>query len=320
MEKCLRSDGRKTLVFAPQFSPASTERCASLLPDHTPTTSVDLGESGGGVVGETAGERRQNIRLEARDLNIFSSLEAWGILGLGQIEGAFFLKDLGPERLRRVLFNEGFRYQSAAYNRLRKLIGAGYISVHRFYGLGQFYGLTEKGHKALKVRGMADLPTFLKKISPFTAYHRILSAGVGLWASLILRLPVVSERWLFFFRKARRKADTRTGKFLLPDIFIAAKDQQKAIEVELHQKSDRRYAELWDLYRRKLREGGSVLYLVPNDARREGLLRLARRFGAEFIYALDIPTIQKNLGCAEFINYRGEICALSGAKSGEETA
>lgn len=286
-----------------------------MLPNHTPTTKVEQGVMGGGVVGETAGEewskRTEEIQLQDRDLNIFSCLEIWGIMGLGQIEGACFSGDLRTEKVGSLLFNEGYGYKSAAYGRLRRLIREGYLAVQKFYGQAQVYGLTEKGHKTLKSRGMAELPTFLKETSPATAHHKLLTAGAGLLASRVLGLPVLSERQLYFIQRNRQKTGKWTGGLLLPDLLIPGSDR-KAIEVELHQKKEEKYRWRWESYRRKLRGRGQVLYLVPRKSRMNGLLELSGKCGAGFVYALDIPTFQESLGRAAFLNSKGESLFLQG--------
>lgn len=275
---------------------------------------------GDGVVGRLAGAKRNEnkevfyvgFQLRPRDYDILSALELWGILGLGQVQGFFFYAGQDRSRQASLLFNEGYRHKGCAYRRLRKLELAGLLKVHRQVGYAQVYGLRERGYRLLKQRGRACLPSFLRGVSSFTLNHRIMVAAVGLLSKTFLKKSVRTERQVWFGQKAQKRAGEWSGELLVPDLIVSDEQWFGMVEVELHQKSDKRYLELWDHYRRRLPERASLLYLLPTRERMRGLLELAGTRYFPFLYALDLPSFQGSLGRADFLNSGGKAVSLLG--------
>jgi len=252
------------------------------------------------------------IHLKKRDFEILSALELWGVLGLGQVEGAFFRWAADRLQRARLLFNEGYRHKGIAYRRLHKLERSGYIRIHRFVGHGQVYGLSEKGHRTLKQHGISRLPGYLKWVSPFTLPHRIAVAGAGLFLEKSLDIQVRGEREEWYRQKRLKRERKIYGELLVPDLTLFTATGRHRLEVELHQKSDKRYKKLWERYRDWLSKGDKVLYLVPSEQRMKGLLELARTGYFPHIFVLDLPAFRESLGEASFSNKDGEAVTIPG--------
>lgn len=243
------------------------------------------------------------IELEKRDMKILSAVEVWGVLGLGHVQGAFFSLEKMAWKRAELLFNQGVRQKGCAYRRLRKLELSGYLRLHRILGYPQVYGLTEKGHEALKARGLAKLPGYCKWVSAFTLNNRLVSASVGLLMKNIQGLPVVGERQIYQWQAGLKRARKWWGNYLIPDLMVTQRPYVP-VEVELRQKSTERYHKLWYDYRSRFGYDVRVLYLAPSKERAAGLLRDAHAPGINHshIFVLDIPTYQESVGAANFRN------------------
>ena len=117
--------------------------------------------------------------------------------------------------------------------------------------------------------------------------HELAVAGVGLIIEEASGKGVLSHRQLYETQERDQYGRTRTE--VLPDLWIPDKDSFCAVEVELCQKSVKRYANLFEEYRRYLSRSGKVLYLTGWPGLRDTLLKLAaeRRFPSLYAASLD---------------------------------
>lgn len=103
-------------------------------------------------------------------------------------------------------------------------------------------------------RGRAKLQGFKRGISEVLLTHEPAANGVGLVLGQILSMPVRSE-----FERASQWASKQGRKnpvrYVMPDLWIKDDEHPKAIEVELTQKAEGRYKQLWDLYGRSMPYG-----------------------------------------------------------------
>lgn len=261
------------------------------------------------------------IRLERRDLEILSALEVWGVLGLGHVQGAFFLpRQAGPKAATDLLFDQAVRQKGCAYRRLKKLEADGHLAVHRVFGHPQVYGLSEKGYGTLKRRGLSRLPSFYKRVSPFTLNHMLITASVGLFLERIFRLSIKTARQIYSVQLGFKRARESWKCAPVPDIAMLLSGGWVPVEVELHQKSDQRYRELWKKYGSRLPPGAPVLYLVPSGERAQGLLELADSGYHPQVHVQTLPAFRESLGQISFQNHRGRFISIRELAHKEEAA
>ena len=86
----------------------------------------------------------------------------------------------------------------------------------------------------------------------------------------------------------------------MSDLWIPDAAQPKVIEVELGQKSEKRYEQIWAAYRRGLPKGSVLLYLVGWPRGVECLLKHARRDGHWYIYVAHLRDFRRYLGRCPF--------------------
>jgi hypothetical protein len=268
-------------------------------------------------LGQEKPEREQTkpgARLQERDYELLGALEAWGVLGLGQIDGLVFHTGLSDAEKCRRFFNEygDELYRLSGYKRLSDLKKSGYVEAHFYHGFPMVFTLTSKGHAALKGAERARLPGFRRHVSAHLVEHEIMVNAVGLVLSEVLGLSVrtIRQRTAWSPRGGWSHTAARSK---VPDLWIADEREPKAVEVELNQKSTLLYPDIWEAYRERLPRGGAVLYLTDWPSGATFIPRQAGRRGLGFVYACDLHEFGSSLGLAPFINCDGESLRLASA-------
>lgn len=237
--------------------------------------------------------------MTERDYRVLIALEKWGILGLGQLHGLVMDTGIDAAGRTRRFFNETLNedYQRGLAKRLLVLVERGLIHQRFYMNRSKIFTLAEKGFESLKTWGAANLKGFRHTISDELVTHELMVAAVGLVVSEVLQLRVRTERerYVWTGKGGRRPAPIR----VVSDLWIVGGAPQ-AIEVELTQKSEVRYKEIWDAYRLRLPENAAVLYLTswPDGVR--CILNHARQFRASFIYACGLQEFRESCGLAPF--------------------
>lgn len=246
-----------------------------------------------------ANGKSKGIPLTPRDWKVLSALEIWGVLGMGQLHG-LAAETASDEERTRLFFNAMGRevYISRFFKRLCKLEGAGLIRGHFFINHHKLFTLAEKGHEFLKRRGLARMPGYRDSIEESLVDHELTVSATGLVTSELLGLTVRTERERFqWLGRGGRGPSPERG---ISDLWIVDQLQPKAIEVEMHQKSERRYEEIFEAYRRKMPDGGVVLYLTAWPSGVRCILNHAQTFRAPFIYACSLAEFRRSAGRAPF--------------------
>jgi hypothetical protein len=247
-----------------------------------------------------------DVEIRRAGLSVMSVLERWGILGLAQLEGLVFHKELDLRTRRDLFFSCKFEgeYRGAGYKVMGRLEKRGLVAVHRFANVPRVYTLTRKGHEVLLKAGLAKLEDYRDFVADSLVNHELLVTGIGLTISEILGLRVSTEfERQVMSRGAKQKYER--GSFPLPDLWVNDSDQPKAIEIERTQKSAIRYRNLWNFYRGGIPRGAVVLYVTAFPNGPKLLLFQARKLLADFIYFCSLEDFQASLGRCPFIGYRG---------------
>ncbi|MDE2140824.1 MAG: hypothetical protein KGL74_10735 [Elusimicrobia bacterium] len=267
---------------------------------------------GQGKQGQDQG--KSGARLQERDYELLAALEAWGVLGLGQIDGLVFHKDLPDAAKCERFFNRNGDdlYRLSGYKRLSDLKKSGYVEAHFYHGFPMVFTLTNKGHGALKAVGRAQLPGFRRSVSPHLVEHEVLVNAVGLVLAEVLGLRVRTIRQRTAW-SPRGGWSHNASRSKVPDLWIADERQPKAVEVELNQKSTLLYPEIWEAYRERLPREGAVLYLAGWPRGVAFIQRRAARLGMEFIYACGLEDFAASCGRAPFLNCEGRTLRLAAA-------
>jgi hypothetical protein len=257
---------------------------------------------------------KMELHLGSRDWKIFSALEKWGVLGVGQLNG-LGLDGNGPERVR-LMFNDWLRTDSTTRisKRLRQLEEAAYIRGHFYLHHPKLHTLSDKGYRLLKTHGRSLMPGYRDSIEESLVPHELTVNAVGLVMSELLGLEVTTERERFVWsgRGGRSPAPQRA----ISDLWIVDEERPKAIEVEMTQKSQSRYEEIFEAYRRRLPTGGEVLYLTAWPSGVRCILEHARESRAPFIYACSIEDFRRSAGRAPFQGaVKGELVVLGNKKT-----
>ena len=249
------------------------------------------------------GHEWRQVNLGERDYEIMGAIEKWGILGLGQLEGLVFKKEAGSGERTRLFFNETGRdiYTKACYKRLSDLEAGGYVRSHYYLNHRKLYTLSEGGHEALIVAGKAKMPGFRRGMSEALVNHEIKVNGVGLVLTQLLGFRVATERQLTEWNTKGARAPK--GQESFPDLWIVDKKEPKAIEVELKQKSELRYKEIFYRYSGMVGYGGAVLYLTgwPNGPNL--LWKLAKKYEKSYIHVASLEEFRGLQGRCDFIGY-----------------
>lgn len=245
------------------------------------------------------------VELRERDWEILSALEKWGVLGLAQLDGLAFKKEATPEERTRLFFNETDRrmYTRACYKRLRDLELAGLVKAHPFINHHKVYGLSERGHRLLLERGRARLLGFRRYISEAVLDHELTVNAVGLMIEQLLGIRVRPE----LERRVRSADPNYKGKPVrsaISDLWIPTKEP-KPIEIELTQKAESRYKELWGAYAQRCPFGTQVLYLAGWPGGVKYLRKLTSKlehFGGYIVYVCGLEEFRQSLGRCSFVN------------------
>lgn len=249
--------------------------------------------------------KRITVYMKQRDWKLLSSLERWGVLGIGQLHGVALRDSLGSEDLARLFFNETRRreYSTRVSKRLRQLCRSGLMQAHSYDSYPQLFTLAKRGHHSLRQRGLARFLGYRKSISLPQAEHEITVNGVGLLLSESLGFDVRTERERYAW-SGRGGWSPAADRMPIADLWIVDPLQPKAVEVELNQKSELRYKEIWRAYRSRLRSKAAVLYLTGWPGGIRCLLTHAARFEADFIYVCGLQEFRKSHGRHPFLGYR----------------
>lgn len=250
------------------------------------------------------GHEWRQVNLGERDYEIMGAIEKWGILGLGQLEGLVFRKEVGSDERTRLFFNEAGReiYTKACYKRLSDLEAGGYVRSHYYLNHRKLYTLSEGGHEALIAAGKAKLPGFRRSMSEALINHEIKVNGVGLVLTQLLGLRVATERQLVEWNTKGARAPK--GQESFPDLWIVDKEHPKAIEVELTQKSELRYKEIFYRYSGMIGYGGAVLYLTGWPRGPETLWKIIKKHERIYIHVASLQEFRDRRGRCEFVGYQ----------------
>jgi hypothetical protein len=134
--------------------------------------------------------------------------------------------------------------------------------------------------------------------------HEIKVNGVGFMMSELLGLTVATERqleWHYYEGKKEK------GQRQLPDLWVVDEKHPKAIEVELMQKSEHRYKEIFYRYSNMVGYGGAVLYLSGWPKGAELLWKLAKKWDKPFIYVASLERFRASQGRCRFVAIRDEL-------------
>lgn len=242
----------------------------------------------------------QEVPLTPRDLKVLGALETWGVLGLGQLHGLVSGKGVPATEKARLFFDETDRrdYWRWFSKRLTALVQAGLIKAHFFINHHKVFTLAEKGHEVLKRRGLARMPGYRDSIDESLVDHELAVSAAGLVMSELLGLTVRTERERFqWSHHGGRSPAPERG---ISDLWIVDHTRPKAIEIEMHQKSERRYEDIFAAYRDKMPDGGAVLYLTAWPSGVRCILSHAQTFRAPFIYACSLAEFRRTAGRAPF--------------------
>ncbi len=237
---------------------------------------------------------------------MLSVMETWGVLGIGQLVGLGLAGALGETELVERFFNKMERddYELGIGKRIHALEAAGYIQGHCFLPQPTAFTLTHKGRGAISDAPEASRTDVRDSVSEAMIRHDLKVSAVGLVLTQILGLPARREH-----PKAVWTSTNGRGNLTLEgaaDLWIDTTPIPHAVEVELTQKSRRRYEEIFETYRRRLSSNGSVLYLTGWPAGASLILRNARDQRAPFVYACALDEFRRTAGR----------CAFEGAVAG----
>jgi len=243
---------------------------------------------------------KKKMKLKERDYKVLEALEKWGVLGLGQIDAGFFRRPEDPRESVRLYFNEIDRrdYWLGAYKRMDLLKRQGLVRSESYINHHQAYLLAAAGHRELVSRGRSMLRSFRPRMPEMFLDHELTVTGVGLIIEEASGKRVLSHRQLYE-TQARDQYGRRRPE-VLPDLWIVDKVSPCAVEIELCQKSEKRYAELFEDYRRRLQQGGKVLYLTGWPGLRDTLLRLAANRRFPRLYAASLGEFKEARGLCTF--------------------
>lgn len=238
--------------------------------------------------------RRGELQLTNRDKKMLSALEVWGVLGIGQMVGLGLEQTLGEAELIERFFNRMDRedYKLGVAARLHALEASGYILGHSFQRQPKAFTLTLKGRSAI-----SDEPRSHSEVrdavSEAMIRHDLKVSAVGLVLTQILGLPARREhpKAVWTHTNGRRHLSLEGAA----DLWIDTANP-RAVEVELTQKSRRRYEEIFETYRRRLPGAGAVLYLTGWPGGVSIILRNARDQRAPFVFACSLDEFRRAAG------------------------
>lgn len=247
----------------------------------------------------TAGVRRGEVQLTQRDLGMLSALETWGVLGIGQMFGLGLAQTLSESAKVERFFNKMERddYKVGLASRLHSLEVAGYVQGHSFLRQPKAFTLTHKGREAISDEPVSRSDV-RDTVSEAMIRHDLKVSAVGLVLTQILGLPARREHPQIVWTKSNdRRQFALEGA---ADMWIDTAATPRAVEVELTQKSRRRYEEIFETYRRRLSSNGAVLYLTGWPEGVSLILRNARDQRAPFVFACSLEEFRRAVGRCVF--------------------
>ena len=265
----------------------------------------DEKQSGG--TEKKAKEASERMRMMERDYRVLEALEKWGVLGLGQIDAAFHRRPEDAVERMRLYFNEIDRrdYWLGAYKRMELLRRLDLVRLERYINHHQTYLLTTAGHRLLYSRGRSMLGSFRQVMPEMFLDHELTVAAVGLILEETSGKKILSSRQLYETREPQPRRGRRD--IMLPDLWIVDRDWPCAVEIELNQKSERRYRDLFEEYRTRLQRGGRVLYLTGWAGLRDTIIKLATQRRFPHLYAASIPDFRAARERCRFVAATGEV-------------
>ncbi|MDE2292851.1 MAG: hypothetical protein KGL53_12280 [Elusimicrobia bacterium] len=246
-------------------------------------------------------------------------LELWGVLGLGQIDGLVFHKEVGEAERARLFFNDygEVLYRLSGYKRLQDLKRSGHLEAHFYRDFPMVFTLTSRGHRALKAAKLARLPGFRRSVSGHLIEHEVTVNAVGLTLSRLRGLEVRTIRERTEWNRRGGWSHT-TSRAKVPDLWVSDPEEPKAIEVELNKKSAGLYPGIWEMYRGALPRGGVVLYLTAWPSGPDFVRRQAGRLGLDFVFVCGLGDFRKSAGRHPFTNAWGRTLVLGSEQAGAE--
>ncbi len=241
-------------------------------------------------------ERRKGIQLGPRDMKMLSALETWSVLGIGQMIGLGLGSALDEALLVERFFNTMDRndYMLWVAKRIHALEVAGYIQGHSFLRQPKAYTLTHKGLAAISDEPVTTGSDPRNFVSEALIRHDLRVSAVGLVFTEILGLPARREHPKVIWTTSNGRGQlTLEGA---ADLWIDTPLGARAIEVELTQKSRKRYAAIFETYRRRLSGDEAVLYLTGWPQGASIILRNAREQRAPFVFACALDAFRLSAG------------------------
>jgi hypothetical protein len=244
------------------------------------------------------------MKLQERDFEVLAALERWGVMGLGQVDGILFHKEVSGEERARLFFNEVRRedYWGRAYKRLSGLEKLGLVRIKRFPYSWPVYMLTARGFEFLKRHGRPTFETPSQGVSDRLVRHEVAVVGVGLVLTRALGLKVMTARqiWDDFYRRNSRQH--REARLAMPDFLVDdARGVRHILEVELTAKSRKRYGDIFHEHSRRLPHmEAQVLYLVDWPGGVEHIGALSRKYGVSSVQAAQLADFRASLGRCRF--------------------
>lgn len=247
----------------------------------------------------TADVRRGEVQLTPRDMKMLAAVDTWGVMGIGQMFGLGLAQSLSETETIERFFNKMERddYELGLAKRLHALEVADFLQSHQFQRQPKAYTLTFKGRAAISDEPTSSRPDPRASVSEAMIRHDLKVSAVGLVLTHFLGLPARREHPQVVWTSTNgRRHLTLEGA---ADLWIDT-PAPRAVEVELTQKSRRRYEEIFDSYRRRLGAGGAVLYLTGWPQGSAMILRNARDFRAPFVFACALDDFRRMAGRCVF--------------------
>lgn len=242
--------------------------------------------------------KRSGLQLTPRDMKLLFNLESWRVLGLGQLVGLGMSDRLIRAELVERFFNKIARedYDLGVPKRLVALEAAGFIKAHYFQRQPKAYTLTFRGITAVK--GGPRHGAERDYVSEAIIDHELTVGAVGLVLNEILGLTASRETAKAIWTTPAHKRHLTVQN--AADLWISTPPMGVAVEVELTQKSAKRYGEIFESYRRRLGRNEVLLYLTgwPNGS--DTILRRARDHRAPFVYACSLEEFRAACGRSTF--------------------
>jgi hypothetical protein len=227
---------------------------------------------------------------------MLSALETWSVLGIGQLVGLGLAGTLGEGELVERFFNMMDRddYELGIAKRIHALEAAGYIQGHFYLRQPKAFTLTQKGLEALSDEPETCHPTVRDAVSEALIKHELKVSAVGLLLTQLLGLPARREhpKVVMTHGQGRRHVTLKAAA----DLWMDSPTVPRAFEVELTQKTTRRYQEIFAAYRHRMPLGGAVLYLTGWPEGAGIILRNARAERAPFVYACALDEFRRSAG------------------------